>query len=126
MQIVDVAQPSRVDVQRPAPERAAEGEQGAVGRRPARPVDNHRDGMRAVADVDGNPFGHRGAALEVAIRVLGPATIVLVHHGVQHPVVQGQHVVPARSSHHSATRSANFSGNAAARSCASETSSATW
>ena len=32
MQVVDIAQPSPVDVQRPAPERGAEGEQYAVAR----------------------------------------------------------------------------------------------
>ena len=66
------------------------------GADPAGHVDDQRDGMRAVADVDRHPFGHRRAALEVAVGVLGPAMVVLVHDGVEDPVVEGQHVVAAR------------------------------
>ena len=46
-----------------------------------------------LRDVDGHPLGHRSPALEVAVGRLGAPAVVLVRDGLEHPVVEREHVV---------------------------------
>ena len=93
VEVVDVANPTVEDVERPSAQGAPEREEGAVRDGAVRDVDRHRHGVRPVPNVGRHPLGHRCTTLEVTERVAWSPTVVLVGHRLEHAVVQREHIV---------------------------------